>query len=425
MKQLALPLVVLSLIGLSACATEPTPTGPPSILVWVDATREPAAQAYVESVGDSAEVEVEVYDVGELRTKIALFNQTDSGWPDVVFTGNPSDVAELAFPDNGFAAPLKSLVSAEVLDGYGVANKWCEIDGEVYCLQNDLAQTVLWYDKVLLNELGLSIPTTMEEFAEQALTLEGTGYVVGAIGDGDGLFGGYLQPSGCPLSTVGSASEVRIDAEADECTQAAELLQPLVDAGVLDTRSNFDAGFIAEVAQAGKVVMSISPSWWGDFVMKPTENWAIPEGRVAVAAMPTWEGNDNNYSGAWGGGIYLVSSHAAFPQAAADAAVWLATASEYQATAPTFPAYGPANEAWAERISADTYYAEDIYPVLAEAAGKISPSFGAVRYDFSSGGLSSVLAVQISEGTSIKDALAATGTTLAELAKGSGYTVSK
>lgn len=422
MKQLALPLVAVAIVGLTACSGAAPASETPSVLIWVDATREPAAKAYADSVGDSVDVSIEVYDPADLKTKISLFNQTKSGWPDVVFAGNPNDVAELSDPSNAFAAALDDLVDSEVLEGYGTSNDWCIIDGTAYCLKNDLAQSVLWYDTVLFEELGLTVPTTMEEYAAEASKLSGSGYSAGALGDGAAIFYNYLQPSGCPLSDVEDRETVRIDPQAEECTRVAATLQPLLDAGVLDQRSNFDAGFIADVAKAGKLVMTIGPSWWGDFIMKPAETWGIPAGRLTAAAMPTWVEGDTNYSGAWGGGIYMVSSHAEFPQVAADAAVWLATENAYQETAPTFPAYGPANEAWGARISADDYYVEDVYPVLAEASTKISDTFAATRYDFD-GQLAAVLGTQVAAGTSIEEALIATGDALASLAEGAGYTV--
>ena len=158
-------------------------SGTPELLIWVDSVREPAAKAYQESVKGDVDVTVEVIDTAELLTKIALFNTTGSGWPDVVFAGAPNDVAMLADPSNGYAANLSETVDESVFDDYNGANDWCLIEGSYYCLKNDLAQSVLWYDAAVFEELGLTVPTTMEEFATEAMKLEGTGYVAGAIGD--------------------------------------------------------------------------------------------------------------------------------------------------------------------------------------------------------------------------------------------------
>ncbi len=263
------------------------------------------------------DVTIEVIDVAELQTKLALFNTTGSGWPDVVFAV-PNDVAILADPSNGYAANLSETVDQSVFDNYDGADEWCNIEGDYYCLKNDLAQSVLWYDTPLFEELGLTVPTTMAEFAAEAMKLNGTGYVAGAIGDYN-FYASYLWPSGCPMAAATDSSTVRIDPSAEECTRVADLVQPLVDAGVLDTRSSFDAGFLADVAQKGKVAMTLGPSWFGEFVLRPESSWAIPAGHVAAAPMPSWDGNEEAYSGEWSGGIWMASSHTKFPEVAADA----------------------------------------------------------------------------------------------------------
>lgn len=422
-KLLALPLVAASIFGLGACSAGGAgeeASGTPELLIWVDSVREPAALQYKEAFEGEVDVTIEVVDVADLQSKITLFNTTGSGWPDVVFA-QPNDVAAWADPSNGYAAKIDELLDPAIIEGYNGSNDWCLIDGSYYCLKNDLAQSVLWYDTVLFEELGLTVPTTMEEFAETALQLEGTGYVAGAIGD-QNFYASYLWPSQCPMSQVTGPNEVRIDPDAEECARVVELVQPLVDAGVLDTRSSFDAGFIADVAQAGKVVMTLGPSWFGEFVIRPESSWAVPAGRIAVAPMPIWEGADQAYSGEWGGGIWVASAKSKFPEAAAEAAAFLATDPGVAETAVTFPGYQPAYEAWSARISADPYYAEDIIPALVQQASLISPSEKPVRFN-NYGQIGSVLQTEINAGTPIADALRLFQESLIQLAPGSGYTV--
>ena len=61
-----------------------------SITVWVDAAREPLAKAFVTANPDTP-VKIETYDGNSggsdsFKTKMALFDQSGSGWPDVVFS---------------------------------------------------------------------------------------------------------------------------------------------------------------------------------------------------------------------------------------------------------------------------------------------------------------------------------------------------
>lgn len=424
---LALPVAAALVLGLAACSPSSggsdggDAAGTPELLIWVDATREPAAKIYKDAVEGDVDVKIEVIDPTTLVSKIQLFNTTGKGWPDVVFSGAPNDVATWADPASGYAAPLTDTVAPEIFEGYGTANEWCMIDGDYYCLKNDLAQTVLWYDDTLVKELGLTVPTTMEEFATEAMKLEGTGYIAGTLGN-NALYNGYLWPSGCPMTDVVDSTTIRIAPEAKECTQVSDLLQPLVDAGVLDTRDPFDAGFLKDKAQAGKVVMTVGPSWFGEFVFKPEASWAIPAGRMAAAEMPTWAGNDVAYSGEWGGGVWVASAHSKFPQAAADAVTFLATDLSIQKDAVTYPAYGPALDAWSGVISADPYYASDVIPAMAAQADRISPVVKPVRFN-ADGAVTSVLSTEIIGGAPLATAVTDFQKNLKQLAEASGYTV--
>jgi hypothetical protein len=215
----------------------------PQVLVWTDSVRQPGFETYRDLVADEVDVKVEIQDINQVLGKIQLANQAGSGWPDVIFA-DPSDLALLVSPQIDYALEWTPELAGEgFLEDFGNANNWCEIDGKTWCVKNDLAQSVLWYDTKVFEELGLTVPTTMEEWAATAMKLEGTGYVAGALGD-ENFYASYLWPSGCPLALPVSDSEVRINSQDPACTRVADLIQPLVDAGVLDRRGSFDAGFL-------------------------------------------------------------------------------------------------------------------------------------------------------------------------------------
>lgn len=426
MKRLVVGIVAVAAMTLSLAACTSSTSGgsgeKPSLLLWVDTPRVPQAEEYKKEMAGKVDIKIEVIAQADAQTKIALHNSTKSGWPDVIF-GTAADTAQFLDPGNGYAADLTDLVSKDIFDGFGEGNSDCLFDGKYYCLKNDLANTVLWYNTKIFSELGLKVPTTMEEFAATAMQLKGTGYVAGAIGD-QGYYAEFLQSSECPLADITAPNVVRIAPNDPKCTRVADLVQPLVDAKVLDTRSSFDAGFIADVAKQDKVAMTLGPSWFGDFVIRPEASWGVPAGEIAAANMPAWGTGDDNRSGAWGGGVFTVSAHSKFPQAAADAAVWMTT-SDWMATAettPTFPAYGPANKLWEARISKDPYYANNVYEAMADGAPKISQVDRPVRFAFI-GQIGTVLQADINSGKSLKTALDDYATSLQQLAPSSGYKV--
>ncbi|MCU1525373.1 MAG: extracellular solute-binding protein [Microbacteriaceae bacterium] len=426
MKRLVIGIVAVAAMTLSlaACssATNSSSGGKPTLLLWVDTPRVPQAEMYQKLMAGKETIKIEVIAQADAQTKIALHNRTKSGWPDVIF-GAAADTAQFLDPSNGYAADLTNLVSKKVFDGFGQGNSDCKFDGKYYCLKNDLANTVLWYNTKIFKDLNLTVPTTMQEFADTAMKLKGTGYSAGAIGD-QNYYASFLQSSECPLAAVPTKNTVRIAPNDPKCTRVAQLVQPLLDAGVVDKRSSFDAGFIADVAKKDKVAMTLGPSWFGDFVIKPADSWGVPAGEIADAPMPAWGTGSDNKSGAYGGGVFTVSAHSKFPQAAADAAVWLTT-SDAMATAtttPTFPAYGPANKLWEKRISADPYYASNPYPAMAAGANNISQVDRPVRFAFVAQ-IGTVLQADINGGKSLKTALDDYATSLQKLAPSSGYKV--
>lgn len=426
MKRLGVGIAAVAVMALTltACSNSSTPAAgeKPSLLIWVDTPRVPQAEAYQTLMADKVDIKIEVIAQADAQTKIALQNSTKKGWPDVIF-GDAADTAQFLDPSNGYAADLTDVVSKEIFDGFGEGNSDCKFDGKYYCLKNDLANTVLWYNTKIFESLNLTVPTTMKEFAATAMKLSGTGYSAGAIGD-QGYYAGYLQSSECPLADLPKPDTVRIAPSDPKCTRVAELVQPLLDAKVLDNRSSFDAGFIADVAKQNKVAMTIGPSWFGDFVIKPESSWGVPAGEIANAPMPAWGTGDDNKSGAWGGGVFTVSSHSKFPQAAADAAVWLTTSDAMATleTTPTFPAYGPANKLWADRISADPYYAQDVYPAMALGANNISQVDRPLRLPFVAQ-IGATLQADINGGKSLKSAVDNFANSLQQLAPASGYKV--
>ena len=94
MKRLAIGIVAVAAMALSlaGCSTSNTPTGKPSLLLWVDTPRVPQAQAYKKLMAGKEDIKIEVIAQADAQTKISLHNRTKSGWPDVIF-GTAADTA--------------------------------------------------------------------------------------------------------------------------------------------------------------------------------------------------------------------------------------------------------------------------------------------------------------------------------------------
>jgi ABC-type glycerol-3-phosphate transport system substrate-binding protein len=417
----AVAAVALALTGCSGTTTA-KPTGKPSLLIMVDTPRVPQAQEYKKLMAKTENITIQVIAQTDVQTKVDLHNKTKSGWPDVIF-GAPQDTAAFEDPSNGYALNLTKLLPANVAAGFKAGNTDCVFNGQTYCLKNDLANNVLWYNTKIFKQLGLTVPKTMAEFAATAMKLKGTGYSAGAYGD-QNYYASFLQSSGCPLAQVPKPNVVRIAPSDPKCTRVAKLLQPLLDAGVIDKRSSSDPSFLADVAQKDKVAMTIGPSWFGDFIIEPAASWNVPAGEIAAAPMPAWGSGSDNTSGAWGGGSWTVSSHSKYQQAAVNAAIWLTT-STWMAeakTTPTYPAYGPANAIWVKKQANDPYFANNTTTAMTAGASNINQGDRPVRFAFVNE-IGTVLQADINSGKPLSTALNDFAHGLQQLAPLSGYKV--
>ena len=169
--------------------------------------------------------------------------------------------------------------------------------------------------------------------------------------------------------------------------------------------------------------MMIGPSWYGEYLFASTSGLNVPKGEIAASAPLVWAGQKADpTTGDVGGGIWMVSSHSKYPQAAAALATWVATNPAYQATAPTYPAYKPAAAAWVAAVNKSGYFANNVAPVFAAAATEIWTGWAVTRFSADSTWASTVLPAETS-GKTIASVFSSYASTLANLARSDGYTV--
>ena len=420
---------VVAIAGATLTAM-PASAAKPSITIWVDAPRLPGAQLYAKIMKPTVDVKVELHAQADLVNKVSLFNRVKKGWPDVVF-GPPNDVSVLADANDVLA--LDNYAPASFWKDMEGGNKWCKgSDGKTYCVKNDLAQDVLWVNTKLMTEFGYTVPKTMDDFAKIGADIAKNhpGYSLGALGT-QGMYSGYLWPSQCPVNQATSSTVVKIAPKSAKCTRATALVQPMIDSGVLSTSAPWDADFIADYGSKDKVVMTIGPSWFGEFVIKPASSWAVPKGEITAAEMPLWAGEKVNYSGEWGGGIYTVSPHSKFPKEALAFAIFMVSDKRNVTDvlnpdgshgAPTFPASAKGNAYWKAKISADTWYSANPYPAMLAQSTKIFPGEKPVSYD-SNGAMEGTYSNALKKTKNAQSALEEFATYATGLAKQLGYTV--
>ncbi|MFE9425989.1 ABC transporter substrate-binding protein [Kitasatospora sp. NPDC006697] len=396
-----------------------------AVTVWVDATRLAAAKQY-QALHPEVKMNIVSYDgdangSNYLQTKVQLFNRTGKGWPDLVFSSQNNETSWAV--DAGFAAPLdKGLIPAETLSGFAKgANDVCTVNGTVYCLRNDLSQTVLWYNAPLMQQFGYTVPKTWEEY--QALgakvAAEHPGYLVGDAGDS---FTPeiYFWAGKCGANHITGPKAVSVNTGGPECIKMAQLMDTLVKNKSMSTSGVFSTDFAKN--EKDKVLLMPGPAWYGGAVFHDTLK--VPEKTISVAPMPQWQGDPAPSVGNVGGGTWLLSQHSAHLKAATDFLKWVTTDNAYQGEkAPGFPAYAPAAENWLKAQAASGYFAGDL-GALGDASSQVWPDWGSGQFSQEAVWAATVKP-GMTQGQSIVSLLPAWQDSIVKHAESLGYKVSQ
>ena len=397
------------------------------LTVWVDSTRMPAAQAF-EKANPNVKLDIVTYDgdangSNTLQTKVSLFDRTGSGWPDVVFSAENNEVSWTQ--PAGFTAPLnKGLIPSSVLSQFSTgALAPCTVNGTLYCLRNDIAPTMLWYDAPLMHKWGYQVPTTWTQYEQigEEVARQHPGYIVGAAGD---TFTPeiFMWASQCQANDITGIRAVTVNVTASSCARMASLLDTLLKDKSMSKLSAFSSAF--DKQEQGKVLMLPGPVWFAGSVFNTTSGLNTPKGEMAAAPMPQWPGTGTPATGDVGGGLWLLSAHSAHLAAGVQFLEWVTTNDAYQADlAPGLPAYAPAAAKWLANQETSGYFANNIVPVVQQVAGQVWPDWGYGKFSQEAIWAATVTP-GITAGKSIVSMLPAWQTAISNYATAAGYQVS-
>jgi ABC-type glycerol-3-phosphate transport system substrate-binding protein len=400
------------------------------LVVWVDAVRLPAAKAYAKA-HPKVKMKLVTFDgdgngATTMQTKIQLWNRAGNGWPDVIFSEQVNDPVWMAQKPFNFAAPVKGLIPRSLL------SKWpkpstaqCMIKGTQYCVQDNLAQDVLWVNKKLMSQFGYTVPKTWQQWAAlgHKVATQHPGYIVGNIGDSFSHWI-YLWASRCPLEQL-RGNSLLINSTDAHCTRMAKLLDPLIKDGTLPPLSVFTPDFATKYGGANdKVLLMSGPTWYAHSLFDQTLH--IPAGQM-TAAMPLRWGSEPISTGQVGGGPWIISRHSKNIKAAADFVTWATTVFNPLPTTrtdarPGYPAYAPVANRYLASLAKDHYFAANPTPSMKAAASKIWKGWNLVTYP-DQPVWSNTVVTQLVAGKSLSSLLTSFGDALTQAAQAAGYTV--
>jgi ABC-type glycerol-3-phosphate transport system substrate-binding protein len=353
-----------------------------SLTVWVDSVRLPAAKAYA-AAHPNVHVKIVSFDgdangAATLQTKIQLWNRSGKGWPDVIFSEQVNDPVWMAMKPFDFAQPVKGLIPDEVLSKWPApSTAQCTVNGTQYCVQDNLAQVVLWVNKKLMSRFGYTTPTTWQEWAAlgQKVATEHPGYIVGTSGESFSHWI-YFWGGQCPLQQL-QGEKVLINATEAHCSRMASLLDPIIKNGTVPPLSVFTPDFAKKYGGANdKVLMMPGPAWYAMAVFHDTLH--IPAGQMTAVMPLKWEDESPTTTGQVGGGPWIISRHSKNLKAAGDFVTWATTV--FNDNRPGYPAYAPLATSWLEGLSKSSYFASDPAPALKAAATLIWRGWNLVTY---------------------------------------------
>jgi multiple sugar transport system substrate-binding protein len=389
--------------------------------VWSDTPRLTMFDLY-DKTHDNVTLNVTTVAPADLIAKIQLALQAKSEIPDVIFMSDIGYTAQLSTRRSNYLMDLTDKVPQALQDEfYPNGNSPCHVNGKLLCLRNDLAHMIVWYDKSAMEALGKPIPTTWEEFEALGAELGPQGYVLGS-GVESAAIQSYLVSDGCDLvmPVEGKEDTVKIDLTTEACLKPARMVDAMLANGSLSKVGVFEPDFV-NLAKTGKVPLMVGPTWFGEYVIKPTYEW--PAGKLVAALPLKWDDQSQPLTWSWGGGTYGGWKDTAHPAEVIDLITWMATDVANQTDAVTLPAHRPSAEAWGARLKADSYYASpDVFDVEVAAAAFSHPGYTSLRFVVSDA-IAKVVVQGLSSGGTVEGSLPALQAELINLAKLNGYAV--
>jgi multiple sugar transport system substrate-binding protein len=273
-------------------------------------------------------IKVNVNNVGggpDLYRKLQTALKAGSGGPDlaqVEFMFLPSFIVTDGLID-------LAKYGANDVKSYFVPWTWGQVspDGKaVYGIPQDSGPLALMYNKKIFDQYQLTVPTTWDEFAQQAEKL--------AQASNGKVKMSHYYPTQAPwlIGLAWASGGKFFKVEGDTWTQtlnnpAAEKVltywDGLIKKGYVSTVPGFTAEYYNSLG-VGEIAASIEAAW-GPGVTAASLNEKTA-GEWRAAPLPQWTKGEQFRSGNWGGSCNVVTKQSKNPKAATLFAIWLNTA---------------------------------------------------------------------------------------------------
>lgn len=284
-----------------------------------------AAEQYSKDHPDTP-VQVDLYDYDATRERTVLGFSSDANSYDVIGL----DYAWLKqYTESGYLLPLNDMATAaastiDMGDFVKAYVDWATVDGKQYAIPWFGAVYMLYYRTDLLEQAGVAVPKTWDEYLSAACTVQQKTGVTGTTFIGkrdDPLLDEYWSIAWSYGASITDGAQSTVDTP--EAVEALDLWKQVLQCAPADALAS-DWPAAAAAFSAGKTAMMINFSDTSDAVIGSSSQVAGKVGFAALPAGPTGKSTPN--LGGWG---LAVSAKSKQQQAAFDFIAW-ATSAEQQ-----------------------------------------------------------------------------------------------
>ncbi len=374
------------------------------------------------------DIDVELVNAGQgldQYTKLRTAIRAGEGAPDVV------QIEYQYLPSFTLGGDLLDLgpYGAAELEGTYPDWVWQQItQGEgVYGIPQDIGPMGSLYRQDILDEVGITAPTTWDEFAEAARTMRQAKpdtYLTNMPGNDPGQFVGLLWQNGAKPFGFDGDQTVTIDLDTPEVTEVVDYWQGLIQEDAVSTDADFNDQWYQGLSN-GKYA-SWQTAAWGPVFLQGTA--ANTSGLWRAAPLPAWEEGDTA-TGNWGGSTDAVLSSTENPIAAAQLAKFINTDPESALTMATeqflfVPSDVVLEDPTFLEAAPEFFGGQQVNQLYTDLSEEVDTDFGWLPFmDYVYNSFNDTLGTAIDEGGDMEAGLAAWEEDITSYAEQQGFTV--
>jgi multiple sugar transport system substrate-binding protein len=289
------------------------------------------------------------------------------------------------------------------------ASAWEQVTwgGTTYAIPGDIGPLMMYVRTDRFKELGISVPTTWDEFAQAAAAVRAAdpkAYLSSFDATYPGWFAGLAQQAGAQWWTTDNDSwGVAIDDEATE--QVADFWSSLLADGDLSTSPTYSAEWNSAMAD-GSILSWIAPVWGAGVIQGTAPDTA---GKWRAVPLPQYTAGET-VSGYWGGSSSAVSADTDHADQATQFLTWLYTDPEALAALVDVAGLYPAaldGQDYAAGTGAPEILEgqDDFWQLAAEAAANAQGFQWSPNVNFTFTTMQDAFSTAVEKGTSLRDTL--------------------